>query len=763
MLERIHKIVNVGLFRDIRPAALNFKKMTLIYADNGRGKSTLASILRSYTDNTPDIVLYRKTLGQPTPQEINLQFSNGDRAVFSNEAWNGKYADVHVFDLDFVDRNVYSGGEINAGHRKRLLSFALGSDAVAAKTAFSTASELVEEAKRATRSASDKLTGYRGNITLAKYIKLAAVENIEQIIVGVQTELDVCARIDSIRERAGYQQIPLLTPNFTSVFTTLSRTFDSLGNGAEEAVNSHINHISTDGFARWVSSGLDFIKDDLCPFCTQSLAGIGLIQHYQEHFNQAYRSHIKQVSDLETDVMSVIRTFNVALLESKIQQAATIATNWQDYLSLSVTLPDIKRIKALVEEVQSSLGSITAIKERSPLCRPDGDYENVVTGAIDAINTELKAFNISALSANIMIEAYKETLDTKNEVELRAMLTQHEKTRLRQSAEVEEIIAEYVKSKAAETIATQLKEMRRDELNKIMDATLGRYEASINDLLIKFGASFSIKEINYNYAGGGEPKSEYVIEMRGEKISLTGDDTSFRTSLSEGDKRTLAFAFFISVLFHDNDLNKKIVVIDDPMCSLDIHRRNHTINIIKQIYAHSRQVIILAHDLHFIRTMRDEFLRMTATQPQDLSALRIVHSVDDFSALDRLEIDFECESPYYKNHRLVSGYIKGAHHNVHDTAVAIRPMLEGYLHRRFPGRISSGSLFGEIVQQIALANSNDPLLHAQSLVPELNEINNYAGRFHHDTNPAASSEVISPVELKAFSQRALEVMYRGNF
>ncbi|MGK3138479.1 AAA family ATPase [Pantoea trifolii] len=761
MLERIHKIANVGLFRDIRPAALNFKKMTVIYADNGRGKSTLASILRSYTDNIPDIVRYRKTLGQTTPQEINLQFSNGDRAVFSNEAWSGKYADVHVFDLDFVDSNVYSGGEINAGHRKRLLSFALGSDAVAAKTAFSTASDLAEEAKKATRSASDKLTGYRGNVTLAKYIKLAAVENIEQIISGVQSELDVCARIDTIRKRGGYQQIPLLTPDLTKVFTTLSRTFDSIGNGAEEAVNSHINHISTEGFERWVSSGLDFIKDDLCPFCSQNLAGVGLIRHYQEHFNQAYRSHIKQVSDLDTDVMSVMRAFNVALLESKIQQAGTVAPNWQDCLPISVALPNIERIKAHVEAVQSLLDSVTTIKARSPLCRPDGDYENNVAGAIDAINAELEAFNTSALSANHTIQVYKETLDEKNEADLRTMLAQHEATRQRQSAEVEEMIAEYVTAKAAETIAIQLKETRRDELNQIMDATLGRYEASINDLLIKFGASFSIKEINYNYAGGGEPKSEYAIEMRGEKISLTGEEASFRTSLSEGDKRTLAFAFFISVLFHDEDLDKKIVVIDDPMCSLDSHRRSHTINIIKQTYARSRQVIILAHDLHFIRTMRDEFLRMSTTQPQDLSALRIVHSADDFSALDRLEIDLECESPYYKNHRLVSGYIAGTHHNLHDTAVAIRPLLEGYLHRRFPGRISSGSLFGEIVQQIALATSDDPLLHAQSLVAELNEINSYAGRFHHDTNPAASSEVISPIELRAFSRRALEVMYRG--
>ncbi|MGP4191524.1 hypothetical protein [Escherichia coli] len=56
MLERIHQITSVGLFQDIRPAGMSFKKMTFVYADNGRGKSTLASILRSYTELNPDIV-----------------------------------------------------------------------------------------------------------------------------------------------------------------------------------------------------------------------------------------------------------------------------------------------------------------------------------------------------------------------------------------------------------------------------------------------------------------------------------------------------------------------------------------------------------------------------------------------------------------------------------------------------------------------------------------------------------------------------------
>ena len=44
---------------------------------------------------------------------------------------------------------------------------------------------------------------------------------------------------------------------------------------------------------------------------------------------------------------------------------------------------------------------------------------------------------------------------------------------------------------------------------------------------------------------------------------------NFRNTLSESDKRLLAFAFFVSLLSHDRELDKKVVVFDDPMSSFE--------------------------------------------------------------------------------------------------------------------------------------------------------------------------------------------------
>jgi hypothetical protein len=96
--------------------------------------------------------------------------------------------------------------------------------------------------------------------------------------------------------------------------------------------------------------------------------------------------------------------------------------------------------------------------------------------------------------------------------------------------------------------------------------------------------------------------------------------------------------------------------------------------------------------------------------------------------------------------------------DVREVAKSIRPMLEGYLHRRFPGKINKEVLFGQMVQEIQRAQLPNPLIHAQGLVNELNEINSYAGLFHHDTNTVSN---VVETELRIFIERALSLVHKG--
>lgn len=89
-------------------------------------------------------------------------------------------------------------------------------------------------------------------------------------------------------------------------------------------------------------------------------------------------------------------------------------------------------------------------------------------------------------------------------------------------------------------------------------------------------------------------------------------------------------------------------------------------------------------------------------------------------------------------------------------------MLEGYLHRRFPGLINKALLFGQIVTLIQDAAQGSPLAHAQNITAELNKINRYVGQYNHDTNPAGDQVQIIDSELRLFVERSLKLVHAGS-
>ncbi|MCU7782239.1 AAA family ATPase [Lelliottia amnigena] len=761
MLERIHKITSVGLFSDVRPVTISIKKTSLIYGDNGRGKSTLASIMRSYTNSAPDIILNRKTFNSNLAQEVDLQFSHGNRAKFENNLWDRKFSDFHVFDLDFVDTNVYSGGEINPAHRQQLLSFALGQSAVTAKAEFDTANREAAEYGKLKRLAEANLVGYRGQMRLAAYIKLSEVDNIDELIASNIAEQGKFQRVELIKAKSKLKKLTDLSINIDEFFKVMDKTVEQIDENAVSVVNAHFQRISIDKSEKWISEGQLFLKDETCPFCAQDVEGLDLINAYKSYFNTEYSNFIKEIATLENKKNAILLKINIPVITQEYINIADAITSWNEYLNISIASPDFEKIAEVKASLEQNLVECVRIKTASPLEKLDESYKGRCLELIEEIVNYINEFNSQVDLLNNKIDECKVNLENIN---IQSITEAHNELifkKNRHTKVVQDLIEDYTTAKANETASAIIKQAKKDALDAIMQATLGRYEASINALLVKFGANFRIEEISYNYLGTGEPRTEYVLRLRGNDITLQGENAGFKTCLSEGDKRTLAFAFFLSVISGDENLGDKIVLIDDPMCSFDSHRKQQTIIELKNINDRCKQLIILAHDAFFIKNIRDEFLKRN-NDPSSMSLIKVIHTHGQFSNLAALNLDIECESPYYKNHRLVSGYLDGEQFNEKDVAIAIRPLLEGYLHRRFPGHISSGKLFGEIVQLISAAPVSSPLHNAISITTELNEINSYAGKFHHDTNPNAANEPVFPGELSAFCRRALDIVYRGS-
>ncbi len=78
MFKKLIKIQNVGKFRACCAAGdVQFRKITLFYAENGRGKTTLCDIFRSLQSGTGELIAGRATLGSGTEPTAEILLERG--------------------------------------------------------------------------------------------------------------------------------------------------------------------------------------------------------------------------------------------------------------------------------------------------------------------------------------------------------------------------------------------------------------------------------------------------------------------------------------------------------------------------------------------------------------------------------------------------------------------------------------------------------------------------------------------------------------
>ena len=100
MIRRLQLLRNIGLFDSVAAGAtIPLAPLTLIYAENGRGKSTLAAILRSLATGDPIPIAERRRLAAAHPPHAVLDCDGGPAlAMFQNNAWTRTLPNMAVFD-----------------------------------------------------------------------------------------------------------------------------------------------------------------------------------------------------------------------------------------------------------------------------------------------------------------------------------------------------------------------------------------------------------------------------------------------------------------------------------------------------------------------------------------------------------------------------------------------------------------------------------------------------------------------------------------
>lgn len=764
MINRLQLLRNIGQFDSVDAAAnIPLARLTVVYSENGRGKTTLAAVLRSLATGDPIPIAERRRLTAQHPPHVVLECSGGPpQAIFQNNAWNRTLPDVVVFDDMFIDQNVHSGLAVQAHHRQNLHELILGAQAVTLSCRHQELVARIEthntelRAKAGAIPAADK-----GPFSVDDFCAQPARPEIDQAIQDVERDLAAAREQDFIRTTPLFELFYLPAFDLAAIETILQQDLPALDAATLAQVQAHLARLGQRG-EPWVADGMRHIPQEHggaapanCPFCAQDLQGSPVIQHYRAYFSDAYGALKRTVLDTLGAVNRAHGADVPAGFERTVRLAVERRQFWSRFCAVAeVTLDTAAIVRDWRAAREAVVAQLTA-KQAAPIERmelPDGTRAVVAT--YEAHRDAIANLNERLQEANQAIGVAKERAATANPTVLADDLARLKAVKARQMPATAALCDEYLRERAAKDATEQQRDQARAALEQHRTTVFPGYETAINLYLQRFNAGFRLDSVTYANTRGGATCT-YNLVINNTPVPVGGADPapgepSFRNTLSGGDRNTLALAFFFASLDQDAGLANKVVVIDDPISSLDEHRALTTVQEIRRLAEQAAQVIVLSHNKSFLCRLwegADSTVR---------AALEVVRDPAG-STVRAWDVGQGSITEHDRRHARLREYLDSGSDDMREVARSIRLHLEAFLRVAYPEHFPPGCMIGPFInlceQRVGTARQ---ILDAQS-IQELSDLNEYATRYHHQ---GWETEPINDGALKGFVERAVRFARR---
>jgi len=752
---------NIGQFDSV-PTGANFPLLrhVFVYAENGRGKTTLTAILRSLQTGDPIHVLERKRLPSVNAPHVVLECSGGPpAAMFQNGAWNRTLPGIAIFDDRFVDENVCSGLDVASDHRQRLHELILGTQGVALNTDLAAAVRQIEEDNARIRTAANAIPlREREGLSVDEFCDLPPRADINEAIIAEERSLAASQQAESVRTTPAFDFVNLPDFNFDEIATLLRRDLPMLEADALHRVQEHIATLG-EGGENWVSQGMSRIGEGEgrhdCPFCAQPLAGSPLLGAYRVYFGEAYTALKGEISEF---ILAAQRRHSGEVstgFERSVRVVIQREQFWGQFTQIAELTLDTASIVRDWQAAYREVAAALAAKAQAPLEAFALSADAIAAIELHQRNMNLvDTYNERLREANEGIAVVKEGVGTANAGVLQANVARLKAVRARHSAAIVPLCDGYSNAKRAKNATEQLRDTAKTALDQYRNTAFPGYQTAINIYLTRFNAGFQVDRVTSTDTRGG-PTCNYSLVINNSHVAVAGGveragEPSFKTTLSAGDRNTLALAFFFASLDQDPALATKIVVIDDPVSSLDEHRILATTQELRRFSQRVAQLIVLSHSKTFLCRLWE------GTDSTSRSALKIERDGTG-STLVAWDVRQDAITEHDRRHVLFLSYrANGPNGTSREVARSIRPHLEAYLRTACPDTFPPGTLLGHFhgvcQQRYGLVNQILDRHH----IDELHDLKEYSNRYHHDTNAAWETETINDAELLGYVGRALE-------
>lgn len=342
------------------------------------------------------------------------------------------------------------------------------------------------------------------------------------------------------------------------------------------------------GSADWVNQGRSYIReDDICPFCQQKTITEDFRKQIEDFFSGEYNANIEYIKKLKATYEEASRQL-IDSVQYVVSNAAAV----------SVGNIDIKRLNSLKEILQSKFASTLtsmSVKEK----------EAGTKITVSQSSSEITEILSIILAANTEIAKHNQMVDHINEERLALIDAVWTFFMDEQEALISGYlndISGFQKAKQGMQNRIDICKQQLDDLdNKIFEA--GKNITSVQPTVDEINRSLrSYGFTNFQIVPSPNKENCYQIQRL--------DGTLATTTLSEGEETFITFLYFLQLAKGSSDESKvsarKVLVLDDPICSLDSTVLYIVSSMVKSLIKEIRngisdvdQIFILTHNVFF--------------------------------------------------------------------------------------------------------------------------------------------------------------------
>lgn len=778
MINKVEYLTSIGKFRNYTAAGqVNFRKLTLIYGDNGGGKTTLTSVFRSLTTNKPEIVRSRISTNNTAPQAAQITQTGTPNIfhTFGAAGWTIPFADIEIFDIHFVNDNIYSGFDFNDEHKKQLHQFIIGAQGVTIQNQIEqNKAAKVLSRKNQTNIEQQLIQQVGNNLTINLITAFLSIPATQAI--GIDQQIATAnAALASANANSIIQTLQVLSPltritsgiDFTSLITDLQTTSQTIQNVTLGTLfSNHCQDLANntlEGPENWLQKGYSYVESKQaaneaiisCPFCKQTIDGnVEILNAYVSKFNTEFNALVQRLRAHSVSLQNFNLDATIQALNNINKTNTASITSWTPHLPNTVQPPVFNIIvdEAAFRAEFQSLITLLQQKIQNPTVAIPTATATVFQSSGQAINANIDNYNQSVATYNTAINTFRSNIQTVSNAQLEVDRLKRIKKRFETPIVTlcSQLSTERLTLRGLETAYTTLSQQQQVAATTFFNS----YQTRINHYLDNvFKTHFRIDNVVHVAPQGRATQSKISY-----KLTIDGKDISFipnqpfnaKECLSEGDKSTIALAFFLSKLDIAPNHQDKILIFDDPLSSLDTNRRTYTIGIIKALFQQMKQVVVLSHNEFFLHEISKDFggaLKSTLRITENFAAKA--------SIIEECDLDSLVKNDYFKHIEALEAFRISPDHSIKDTVLGwLRNVLEAHLRFKFYKEIRSMTgqkTFGKLISFLETSgvvfrdNAN-----RATIISTLNLINSVSWKQHHgDPNPDYTTLGVNPNTITA--------------